>query len=423
MKTLLKVLLTALCFVLVGCSTAIQPSGLQEQSVSLSHEGYTLEKVVILSRHNIRAPLSGKGSVLDSATPHEWYEWSSEASELSLKGGVLETIMGQYFRKWLDSEGLISENTRTADNVRIYANSKQRTIATARYFSAALFPNANVPVEYHFETDSMDPVFTPQLLFESEAYGLAVTEQIGELYSEKIDALADNYALMSYVIDSPDPDSFRTDDTVYILQKDAEPGLTGSLKIACQISDALVLQYFEEPDEIRAGFGKKLSISQWDALSEIKDVYVDVLYTTPLVSVVVAHPLLMELDKEIKTESRVFSFLCGHDSNVASVLVALQAKEYEVENAIEKKTPIGCKLVFSEWSRDGNLYWSVDLVYQTTEQLRENTVLDLKNGPAVYHIEFKDMETNEDGLYSDAAFKGRFSDTVARYYDVRNAWL
>ena len=105
----------------------------------LSHEGYTLEQVVVLSRHNIRAPLSGKGSVLDTMTPHEWYEWSSAPSELSVRGGTLETEMGQYFRKWLEEEGLFPANYRPAeDAVRIYANSRQRTIATARFFAAGV---------------------------------------------------------------------------------------------------------------------------------------------------------------------------------------------------------------------------------------------------------------------------------------------
>ena len=61
------------------------------QEQSLSREGYTLEQVVILSRHNIRSPLSGKGSVLDEITPHDWFAWSSNPGELSLRGGVLET--------------------------------------------------------------------------------------------------------------------------------------------------------------------------------------------------------------------------------------------------------------------------------------------------------------------------------------------
>ena len=71
---------------------------------SLSRPGYTLDQVVVLSRHNIRAPLSGGDSSLGKMTPHEWYAWSSNPSELSLRGGVLETEMGQYFCKWLEQE-------------------------------------------------------------------------------------------------------------------------------------------------------------------------------------------------------------------------------------------------------------------------------------------------------------------------------
>lgn len=412
MRTFEKIFLALLCVVLAGCSS-VQPVSQVEESVSLSHEGYKLEKVVILSRHNIRSPL------VDNVTTHEWYEWSSGPSELSLKGGVLETIMGQYFRKWLDSEGLIKENTRIADNVRIYANSKQRTIATARYFSAALFPNANVMVEYHMDTDSMDPVFNPVITLESESYNAAVREQIAQLFTEAIEGLADNYSLLTYVIDHGDPDSFRTDDYEIVLQKGAEPGVTGSLKLGCQISDALVLQYYEEADEVKAGFGKNLTLSQWEAISEIKDVYIDVLNTAPLVSVVIAHPLLIELENEIKAEGRVFSFLCGHDSNVASVLSALEVRKYKLENSIERNTPIGCKLVFSEWSsEDGSLYWSVDLVYQTTAQLRENTVLDLSDGPAVCHLEFEGLQCNGDGLYPDSAFKEHFATSIDKFYEV-----
>ncbi|MBR3105649.1 MAG: glucose-1-phosphatase, partial [Clostridia bacterium] len=70
----------------------------------------TLDRVVILSRHNIRSPLSGSGSLLGDITPHEWFQWTSNPSELSLRGAVLETLMGQYFRLWLEQEGLFPEN-------------------------------------------------------------------------------------------------------------------------------------------------------------------------------------------------------------------------------------------------------------------------------------------------------------------------
>ena len=60
--------------------------------------------------------------------------------------------MGQYFRLWLENEGLFPENYIPRDGaVRFYANGLQRTQATAHYFSAGLLPVAVVPVERHVE--------------------------------------------------------------------------------------------------------------------------------------------------------------------------------------------------------------------------------------------------------------------------------
>ena len=46
------------------------------------HDRYTLQEAVVLSRHNIRSPLSGPESALGRITPHEWLAWSSAPSEL-----------------------------------------------------------------------------------------------------------------------------------------------------------------------------------------------------------------------------------------------------------------------------------------------------------------------------------------------------
>ena len=73
-------------------------------------DNYKMTGVLVLSRHNIRAPLTYNMSVLSKITPHKWFKWTSAPSELSMRGGEAETIMGQYFRKWLVSENLITEN-------------------------------------------------------------------------------------------------------------------------------------------------------------------------------------------------------------------------------------------------------------------------------------------------------------------------
>ena len=415
-------------FLLTSCgrNNASSKTATEENlQTSLSHAGYVLDQVIVLSRHNIRSPLSSPGSVLDTITPNKWFEWTSGTSELSTRGGILETEMGQYFRKWLESEELIPENYHpTTDEVRIYANSKQRTIATAQYFSAGMLPTANMAVEYHEDFDKMDPVFNPQLTFCNSDYAKGAEEQITDMYSDTIAELSDNYDLLLKTLDFEKSEGFKngeiaaldTSDSIFTFEEGAEPSVSGSLKTACSASDALILQYYEESDAKKAAFNHNLTLKQWEDIAEIKDIYGDVLFTAPLIAVNVANPLLQEIRSEMNTDGRKFTFLCGHDSNIGSVLAALEAKDYSLPETIEKKTPIGSKLVLSKWyNPSGDIFWSADIVYQKTEQLRNISILSLDEPPAIYHINFSNIEPNVDGLYSNSDLQKLFDDKIAEY--------
>lgn len=377
-------------------------------------ERYTLKQVVVLSRHNIRSPLSGRRSTLQRITPHEWYQWSSAPSELSLRGGALETMMGQYFRKWLVSEGLMQENEIPAEGtMRFYANSLQRTIATAQYFSSGMLPVANVRIEHHCPLGKMDSVFAPQITDDNEAFKILAQQQIIAMGGEKGmlgigEKMAENYKVLERVLDmnqskaclEGDTCHFRTDDAHVYLVKYREPGMGGSMRLACQAADALVLQYYEEPNAVKAAFGHVLTWKDWESISAIKDWYGDVLFTAPVVARQVARPLLRTMLEELQNDSRKFTFLCGHDSNIGSVLASLEAEEYSLPGTIEKKTPIGCKLVIEKWvDAKGKPYGALNLVYQSTEQLRNMTLLDLDNPPMIYPIRLKGLNANNDGLY------------------------
>ena len=385
-----------------------------------NEDGYELEEVVVLSRHNIRAPLSTKGSILDKATPYTWYEWSSNASELSLRGGMLETAMGQYFRKWLISEGLFEENYRPQnDEIRFYANAKQRTIATAQYFSSGFLPVANSDIVVQIEYDKMDPVFTPKLTFVSDRYIEDATKQM----KANLKDLTNEYNLLMDVLDFKNSEAYKNgeikdftqDSNEILMPLDDEPNLKGAVRNATSLADALVLQYYEESDEKAAAFGHELTIEDWEAIASIKDVFSDVLYTTDLVSVNLAHPLLEEIDKELKNENRLFSFLCGHDSNIASVLGALGVKDYSLPNAIEKRTPIGSKVLFEKWKKGNEEYIRVRLVYDSVEQLRNISIHDLNNPPMFYTFEFNGLTANNDGMYKKDDFFNHLENAINRY--------
>lgn len=397
-------------------------------------EKYTLKEVVILSRHNIRSPLSDNGSALGKLTPHRWTNWSAASSELTLRGGVLETMMGQFFRKWLVSEGLFTENyVPNADEVNFYANSMQRTIATAQYFSSGFMPVANVAVRHRYAPSKMDPVFFPRLTKVSEAFCSDAMNQISAMGGKKgirgiNEGLEDSYRIIADVLDLKDSPACKSGetcafddyDTQIILKKGEEPAMKGSLKLANSASDAFILQYYEEADAQKAAFGHDISISDWEKIARIKDVYGDVLFTAPVVAYNVAHPLLVYMNDELNSDARKFTFLCGHDSNIASVNAALEVEDYELPSSIEKKTPIGSKLVFEKWiDKSGNEFVAINLVYQTTEQLRNIEMLDLDHSPMVYQLQLKGLKLNADGLYSFEDVNGRFEKAIAAYDDIK----
>lgn len=395
---------------------------------------YKLKEVVILSRHNIRSPLSTNGSALSKMTPHEWTEWSSAASELTLRGGVLETEMGQFFRKWTVEEGLFKENyVPTVDEVNLYANSMQRCIATAQYFSSGFMPVAGLHVNHRYVPSKMDPVFFPRLTKSSEAFRTEAMKQINAMGGKDglvgiNKSLKDSYDIISKVLDMKQSEYYKKgevkdfvdNDTRITLNLNQEPGMKGSLKNANSASDAFILQYYEEPDALKAAFGHKLSLEDWTKIARIKDVYGDVLFTAPIVAVNVAHPLLQYMYDELNADTRKFTFLCGHDSNIASVDAALGIEDYSLPNSIEKKTPIGSKLVFEKWvDAAGKAYVAINLVYQSTGQLKQMSLLDLRHTPQIYALKLKGLTQNTDGLYTFEDVNNRFLQAIRAYDDIK----
>ena len=400
-----------------------------------SNNQYTLEQVVIVSRHNLRAPLSSNGSVPNELTPHSWIDWTAKSSELTLKGGVEETGMGQYFRKWLDAEGLIPENSIPEEGeVRFNARDKQRCRATAKYFASGMLPLADIEVEYPGDAKGNEDIMKPILHFYSDAYAADATAQVASLGGDAgFEGLAeqtrDVIKLIMDTVDMQDSEFYQSgkygdllkDASGIKMEADKEPDVTGAIKTASQVADALLLQYYEEPDAVKAAFGHELAEDDWAAVGGFVSTALEIRHGAPMIAVNIAHPLLQELEKELKNEKRKFSFFCAHDVTVLGTLSALGAKLDALPGSIEKKTPIGVKLMFERRrDREGQAWYRVSMVYRSTDQIRSDEVLTLANPPMKYDLTFEGVETNEDGLISEADFFALF-DRAFRTYDELEA--
>lgn len=407
-------------------------------SYVFAQKEFTLEKVTVVSRHNVRAPLEKYLNTLDEMTGngYHWTRWSVPGGNLTLRGGALEMLFGEYFRLWLQDENFLV--CPKEEEFYFGASPKQRTIATARAFAAGMLPYMTVPVDYKVDKTrklaSLDPDYLPLLNDYSASNGEFNTAAFREEAERELGQLeAPSYAFLEEVLRIENSDYAKQlgtghfNDSVGVclnfFKEDgdrAEPTMTGGLKDANMASDAFILQYYEMADEKAAAFGHNLSFEDWKKLAAIKDYYGYILFEkAPIISVNVSHCMLMRLQAELLPSGHRFAFFCTHDSMIAALLAALRVNPYSLDSTIEVKTPIGGKLVFEQWTDQDKLnpekYIQVFYVYQSSEQIREIRMLDLSNPPMKYELSFDGIEKAPNGKYKYDDFMRHLQNSIQAY--------
>jgi len=371
-----------------------------------------LQQVLMLSRHNLRAPLADNGSVLEQSTKKSWPQWDVPGGQLTTKGGVLEVYMGNYTRQWLAQQGLVKNGScPDSNNVFVYANSLQRTVATAQFFVNGAFPGCDVAVTHQDQMGTMDPIFNPVITDGSEAFNKKALAAMAAA-NEKL-SLKPAFQRLEKIVDykaSPACNNKKSCDlssgqNTFSAENGKEPNVSGPLKVGNSLMDAFTLQYYEGFPLDQVAWGQIKTPEQWKALSAIKNGYQDALFTSPDVSREVAAPLVdyirSQLVDQDKANAPKVTLMVGHDSNIASLLSALQVKPYELPDTYEK-TPIGGQVVFERWhdAKNDKDLLKVEYVYQSADQLRNADVLSLKNPPKRVTLQLAGCETDANGYCS-----------------------
>ena len=216
-----------------------------------------------------------------------------------------------------------------------------------------------------------------------------------------------------------DTTHFWYDDTKFKIEKGDEPKMSGGYKLANSVADALVLQCYES--ESMTAFGHELTEEQWRAVCGIKEVYDGLLFTAHSAAVNMAYPLVSRIREELHHDGRKFTFLCGHDSNLASISAALRLNLPETEQALELRTPIGSKLVFERWSDGSEDYVAINLVYAKYRQKHARALLSFEEPPIIQPVTIDGLTVNSDGLYRLADLDARMAEAIAEYDAIKDA--
>jgi glucose-1-phosphatase len=124
-----------------------------------------------------------------------------------------------------------------ADSVYAYANSLQRTVATAQFFITGAFPGCDVPVHHQEKMGTMDPTFNPVITNNSPEFrDKALSAMASERQKMQLD---ESYKLLEQMTNYADSPSCKekkvcslTDakDT-FSADYEKEPGVSGPLKV------------------------------------------------------------------------------------------------------------------------------------------------------------------------------------------------
>ncbi|OMJ33727.1 phosphoanhydride phosphohydrolase, partial [Sphingomonas sp. Sph1(2015)] len=120
-------------------------------------QGLKLDRIVLLMRHGVRPPT--KSPPMPEGTANQpWPNWPVAPGYLTPHGRTGVERLGSYDRRVWTAAGLLPRSG--CAQLRIVADSDERTIRTAEAYAAALAPGCTVAID-HKPQDVADPIFSP----------------------------------------------------------------------------------------------------------------------------------------------------------------------------------------------------------------------------------------------------------------------
>ncbi|MET3666133.1 histidine-type phosphatase [Caulobacter sp. 1776] len=356
-----------------------------------------LEKVVILSRHGVRAAMSAPERP-EEASARPWPRFEVPPGHLTARGGQMIELMGGYYRQLYAAEGLLKPGDCGA--TYYWANVTQRTIATAQAYARAISPGCAVAVNTVGEGRD-DPMFEPvkagvvkpdPALARAAVAGrvggdLAAWSASHRQEAEQLDAFLMQCAPGAC---SATPGKRRIFDAKPgFVEGEDLAGLAGPEAFASGVTESLLMAWADGRDF--AGLGWK-GVDE-DTLTRtffLHQAEFDLRLRTPYVAKALSSPLAGRLLATLKTSASPSAIgpwdakvvvVAGHDGTLA-LLGGLLGMEWALPGYQPNQIQPGGALVFERWRRDdGVRVIRTRFTGQSLKQLRDATPLSLTTPP------------------------------------------
>jgi 4-phytase/acid phosphatase len=364
-----------------------------------------LERIVLLSRHGVRAPTASPETLAGYASA-PWPEWPAGQGELTARGAELARLMGAYYRAMLEDRGLLlrAGSCPPAGTVRAVADVEQRTVATARAMLDGMFPGCGMEPEV-LAGAKTDPLFHPVEAgvcpLDAALAEKAVLGRIGGGFAAVLDAYSPSLAAMQSALGccapklcGKDSGQCKLADVASRLEA-GKKGLSvkGPIGIASTAGETFLMQYAQGMDEAEVAWGAAPTPMALNGLLALHQLDLDLAQRTPYLAALQGSAMAAEmlaalgegldLAAQGPPEGPAIVLIVGHDTNIAA-LGGLLGLDWVLATYLPGETPPGGALAF-ELLRDpasGARFVAIAYYSQTLDQLRNASVLDAAHAPA-----------------------------------------
>ncbi|WP_294196901.1 histidine-type phosphatase [uncultured Sphingomonas sp.] len=343
---------------------AALPAGAAPFPAPARSSGPRVERVVMVMRHGVRAPIDGEVPA-GTLTAAPWPRWPVAAEQITPHGMRALRRRGAADRAWLAARGVLPATGCPASGaVRVWTNVSQRTIDSGTGFVAGFAPDCGIAVG-HRAPGEVDPLFEALRARPTDfraADAIASIERFTGGMDRLVAAHAPELRLLDRVLAcgaptcSPGaPAGLRASDDGRGIE------LTGPIRRTSGIAQVLLLEAAEGMKHPGWGRATPTVLAR---LGRLHAALFDVFTRAPYMAAHQAGPLGRRVIASLTAkDAPALDLLVGHDTNVTALAAALGVDLVSPGYARNDTAPMGALVM--ELLRDARGARFVRLSYRT----------------------------------------------------------
>ena len=297
-------------------------------AVARARPQFTVEKVVLLYRHGVRAPLDTEAAIDDLAHA-PMPAWPVAPSMLTPRGAEALRLIGAWRRRQFVQSGLWRGQCPGPRDLTIWTNTAARTIASGAALANGLAPGCAVPIG-HLADGQTDPLFEPLHISPLRFDGAAALASI-QAYTGGVAAMTARHIAglreIAHVIGCDQGaapcDLAGVPAEVRVADDGRDIALTGPIRRYSGTAQILLLEYLEGMPLSHVGWGRT-SPAAVTRLGALHTALFDVYARPPYMAARVAGPLALRIAATLRDPGAAkVSIFMGHDTNVAALSAML----------------------------------------------------------------------------------------------------